>query len=396
MGADAAVGQPGPRNALIDVPGLRVGHHTAIGDGYLTGTTVVLAPDGGMIGGVDVRGGGPATHETDLLHPTASVERIHALVLTGGSAYGLAACTGVMNSLADRGVGLQVGPAPGEVVPLVPGAALFDLGRGGDFRARPTAEFGALALQAALGATPADGIELTEQGAVGAGTGAVTSNLKGGLGTASMVLPGGVTVAALAVVNAAGSPIDPRTGGLLGANMLLPDDAEQPAVPGDSGRAALLTITAPGPPRITFADRDSAASEDGATPQDGATPHDGAASDPSALDAAIISNTTLVVVATDATLTKAQCTKLAAVAQNGMARALNPVHTMFDGDVVFGVSTASAAPPDAIGFHQIVVAGADVVTRAIVRALLAAEHTSTPAGQWPSWSEVAFSRPGSG
>ena len=121
----------GPANSLTDVAGLRVGHHTAIGDGYLTGTTVVLAPDGGMVAGVDVRGGGPATRETDLLDPTASVERIHALVLTGGSAYGLAACTGVMTALADRGIGLPVGPDAGEVVPLVPGAALFDLGRGG-------------------------------------------------------------------------------------------------------------------------------------------------------------------------------------------------------------------------------------------------------------------------
>jgi L-aminopeptidase/D-esterase-like protein len=367
--SESAAAQPGPRNSLTDVPGIRVGHHTAVGDGYLTGTTVVLAPDGGMVAGVDVRGGGPATHETDLLQPTASVERIHALVLTGGSAYGLAACTGVMNALADRGIGLQVGPEPSEVVPLVPGAAVFDLGRGGDFRARPTAEFGALALQAAYD-TDADQQDADQHGSVGAGTGAVTSNLKGGLGSASLVLPGGVTVAALAVVNAAGSPIDPRTGGLLGANLLLAADGEQPALPGDTGRAAVLAFTAPKPPRMTFVD--------------GAT---GAAG---AVDAATIRNTTLVVVATNATLTKAQCTKLAAVAQNGMARALNPVHTMFDGDVIFGVSTTTAAAPDPLGFHQIVVAGADVVTRAIVRALLGARYTSTPGGEWPSWSEVAF------
>jgi L-aminopeptidase/D-esterase-like protein len=115
----------GPTNSLLDVAGLRVGQHTAIGDGFRTGTTVVLAPEGGMVAGVDVRGGGPATHETDLLEPTASVQRIHALVLTGGSAYGLAACTGVMLALAEHGIGLQVGRGPGEVVPLVPGAALF-------------------------------------------------------------------------------------------------------------------------------------------------------------------------------------------------------------------------------------------------------------------------------
>jgi L-aminopeptidase/D-esterase-like protein len=397
MGADRAVGQPGPRNSLTDVPGIRVGHHTAVGGGYLTGTTVVLAPDGGMVAGVDVRGGGPATHETDLLHPTASVERIHALVLTGGSAYGLVACTGVMNALADRGIGLQVGPEPGEVVPLVPGVALFDLGRGGNFRARPTAEFGALALAAAFESTDAgetsdSDVETTDGahtpndclGSVGAGTGAVTSNLKGGLGTASVVLPGGVTVAALAVVNAAGSPIDPWTGELLGGRLLLPADGPTPGVPGEAGRAALLAATAPRPPKMSFSAADPA---DGASDPAGFAPDSGA---DSGIDAAVIANTTLVVVATDATLTKAQCAKMAAVAQNGMARALNPVHTMFDGDVIFGVSTAAAAVPDLLGFHQITVAGADVVTRAIVRALLGAQGTRTPAGQWPSWSEVAF------
>ncbi|MET0964810.1 MAG: P1 family peptidase, partial [Nakamurella sp.] len=103
--------QAGPHNALIDIPGIRVGHHTAVGNGYLTGTTVVLAPTGGMTAGVDVRGGGPATHETDLLAPMASVQRIHALVLTGGSAFGLVTCTGVMNDLAVAGIGVPVGPA---------------------------------------------------------------------------------------------------------------------------------------------------------------------------------------------------------------------------------------------------------------------------------------------
>ena len=222
----------------------------------------------------------------------------------------------------------------------------------------------------------------------GAGTGAVTSNLKGGLGTASLVLPGGVTVAALAVVNAAGSPIDPRTGELLGARPVAAGRRAHAAggARRTTGRAALLAVTAPRPPRMTLL---------GSRPSDGAGPAGSRGTDgDGGIDAAIISNTTLVVVATDATLTKAQCTKMAAVAQNGMARALNPVHTMFDGDVIFGVSTAAAAAPDHLGFHQITVAGADVVTRAIVRALLGAQHTSTPAGDWPSWSEVAF--PGDG
>ena len=235
-------GRAGPTNSLIDVPGMRVGHHTAIGDGFLTGTTVVLAPDGGMAAGVDVRGGGPATHETDLLAPTASVQRIHALVLTGGSAYGLVTCTGVMLALAERGIGLPVGPGAGEVVPLVPGAALFDLGRGGDFRARPTAEFGVAALAAAHTDGP------TAQGNIGAGTGAVTGNLKGGIGTASVVLAGGVTVAALVAVNAAGSPIDERTGELLGADLLLPADGPELPIPDAEARKALLEITTP--PRL--------------------------------------------------------------------------------------------------------------------------------------------------
>ncbi len=137
---------PGPHNALVDVAGLRVGHHTAIGNGFLTGTTVVLGPERGMVAGVDVRGGGPATRETDLLGPTASVERVHAIVLSGGSAYGISACTGVADQLAARRVGLPVGPHPDAIVPLVPGASLFDLGRGGSYTARPDAGFGAAAL----------------------------------------------------------------------------------------------------------------------------------------------------------------------------------------------------------------------------------------------------------
>ena len=365
MTADAVAG-PGPHNSLIDVAGIRIGHHTAVGDGFLTGTTVVLAPSSGMIAGVDVRGGGPATHETDLLHPTASVERIHAVVLTGGSAYGLAACTGVMTALADRGIGLAVGTAADEIVPLVPGAALFDLGRGGRFRARPTAEFGALALAAAM--DPAAAADRTSwgaaQGSVGAGTGAVASGLKGGVGGASLVLVGGVTVAALAVVNAAGSPIDPRTGELWGARHLHPLDGPTPTAPGAAGRQALLDATTPRGRAISF-DSQGAAGAEG------------------------IRNTTLVVVATDAALTKAQCGKLAAVAQNGMARAINPVHTMFDGDIVFGLSTATAGRPDAIAFHGITAAAADVVTRAIVRGLLAVTTTTTPAGSWPSWQDLA-------
>ena len=219
-----------------------------------------------------------------------------------------------------------------------------------------------------------------QQGSLGAGTGAVTRNLKGGIGTASVVLPGIGTVAALVAVNAAGSAVDDRTGLLLGANLLLPADGRPPDVP-EAARDALRRVMAPRPPGMAF----SAPAESTGAESTG----------PTAIDnnqgLSPINHTTLVVVATDATLTKAQCTKMAAVAQNGLARALDQVHTMFDGDIVFGVSTGSAGPPDLLGFHQITVAAADVVTRSIVRGILAAQGVSTAAGDWPSYLEVVAS-----
>ena len=355
--------RPGRDNALTDVDGLRVGHHTATGNGFLTGTTVVLGPDDGMIAGVDVRGGGPATRETDLLAPTASVERVHAIVLSGGSAFGTSAGTGVADHLAARGIGLRVGPHPDAVVPLVPGASLFDLGRGGSYRSRPDAGFGAAALADALSSgTAAAG---PRQGNVGAGTGAVAAGLKAGIGTASVVVPGGATVAALAAVNAAGSPLDPRTGGLLGEPWLLPGDAPDLPRPDAAARDRLIAITTPDVTGFDFG-----SGGPGLDPPGPAL------------------HTTLVVVATDAALTKVQCTKMAAVAQNGMARALNPVHTMDDGDIVFGVATARGPAPDPLAYRLITVEAANVVSRAIVRALLAAASVTTAAGQCPSWRDV--------
>lgn len=359
--------EPGRYNALIDVDGLRVGHHTVVGDGFLTGTTVILAPDDGMVAGVDVRGGGPATRETDLLGPTASVERVHAIVLSGGSAFGTSTGTGVADQLAARRVGLRVGLHPDAVVPLVPGASLFDLGRGGSYTARPDAGFGAAALADARADLDSGERRAGEprpgaaQGNVGAGTGAVAAGLKAGIGTASVVLPGGATVAALAAVNAAGSPLDPRTGGLLGEPWLLPADASDLPVPDAAARARLRSITAADGTGFDFD-----TSEPGSPAR----------------------HTTLVVVATDAELTKVQCTKMAAVAQNGMARALNPVHTMDDGDIVFGVATARGPVPNPAAYRQVTVEAANAVSRAIVRAMLAAASVSTPAGQWPSWTDV--------
>lgn len=203
----------GPLDALTDVAGLRVGHAQVPGAGALSGTTVVLAPEGGAIAAVDVRGGGPGTRETDALDPRNLVQRIDAVVLTGGSAYGLDAASGVMAWLEEQGRGVRVGPDPAQVVPVVPAACVFDLGRGGDWRARPDASTGRAAVVDAAGTET--GAPVSE-GNVGAGTGAVAGQLKGGVGTASVRLASGITVGALVVVNAAGSVIDPRTGVLYG------------------------------------------------------------------------------------------------------------------------------------------------------------------------------------
>src|SRR4029450_9257190 len=178
------------------IEGFEIGHHTADAEGWLTGTTVVLARDG-AVGGVDVRGGGPGTRETDLLHPTTRIDRVNAVVLTGGSAYGLAAANGVMDGLEAAGIGWPLVLESHQIVPIVPAAVIFDLGRGGVFGNRPTHEFGVLALAAATR-------EKAATGSVGAGTGAVCGGLKGGFGYAEIELQSGISVAAAVVVNAAG------------------------------------------------------------------------------------------------------------------------------------------------------------------------------------------------
>ncbi len=356
-GPGAVPAAAGPANALIDVAGLRVGHHARTADGYLTGTTVVLAPDGGMVAGVDVRGGGPGTRETDLLDPTASVERVHAIVLTGGSAYGLSAASGVADALGERGIGLQVGPEPDQVVPIVPAAVLFDLGRGGEFGARPDETFGRAAVAAALDGDPA---VMASCGCLGAGTGAVAGGLKGAVGGASAVLADGTTVAALVVANAVGSPVDPRTGGLWASPLLLPADGPAPRIPSPAERDALAAAAARRPAGPDH-------------PSAGYT----------------VRNTTIGVLATDAALGKAQCRKLAAVGHDGLARAVNPIHTLFDGDTLFAVSTTSRPAPDMLGYQAILAAAADVVTRAMARALLSATGVQTAGGSWSGYRELA-------
>jgi L-aminopeptidase/D-esterase-like protein len=329
----------GAGNALTDVPGLLVGH--AAVDGGLSGTTVVLAPPDGAVAGVDVRGAAPGTRETDLLDPRNTVQRVHAIVLTGGSAFGLAAADGVLGWLEDRGRGF---PVPGAVVPIVPAAVLFDLGRGGDPKLRPTAATGTAACDAATAAVV--------QGVVGAGAGAVVGGLKGGIGTASAVLDSGAVVAALAAVNAAGSAVDPATGLLRGIGAGLPGEfPDVPVTP--AGLDALREAAQPHPPRLGTA-------------------------------------TTLAVVATDVTLDKAGCARLAAMGHDGLARALSPVHTAVDGDTVFALATGTRPAPELPELIALQAAAADVVTRAVVHAVLATETVRTPAGTFPSYRDLAL------
>ncbi|MCX4434570.1 P1 family peptidase [Streptomyces mirabilis] len=336
-------------DALTDVAGLRVGHATRTGDGWLTGTTVVLAPAGGAIAAVDVRGGGPGTKETDALDPRNLVQKVEAVVLTGGSAYGLDSASGVMAWLEERGRGVRVGLDPAHVVPVVPAACVFDLGRGGDFRARPDAATGRAAVEAADASGPGAPVP---EGCVGAGTGATVGRIKGGIGTASAVLDSGITVAALVVANAAGSAVDPETGVLYGE--LLRD-----------GRTAYPSAEVHEAARQRLAE---AAAKNAPPPL----------------------NTTLAVVATDAELTRAQAHKLAGTAHDGIARAVRPVHLLNDGDTVFALTTGARPlqSDNPLALNEILAAGADLVTRAIVRAVRAADPVDGPGGVWPSYEEL--------
>ncbi|HEX9260789.1 MAG TPA: P1 family peptidase [Acidimicrobiales bacterium] len=332
---------PGPRNDISDVTGVAVGHYQRIGRGWLTGTTVVLCPPG-TTGGVDVRGGGPGTRETDLLRPENLVHHVDAVCLTGGSAYGLAAAGGVMSWLEAKGRGFPVGTEPDAVVPIVPAAVLFDLGRGGVFANRPDAEFGR---RAAAAARTRPGT----YGSVGAGAGAMAAGLKGGVGSASVRLESGITVAALVAVNAAGSVLDGGTGLPHAAHLLMPGDPRLRRPPAAERRALVDHLAAIGRPL----------------------------------------NTTIGVVATDACLDKAECTKLAAVGHDGLARAIRPAHSMFDGDTLFALATGALNLPvdeadlpfrslrgRAATLNTILAAGADCVARAVVRAVV--EATSVP------------------
>ena len=333
--------RPGPHNDITDVVGVRVGHHQRTGPGWLTGTTVVLPPPGAIASG-EVRGGAPGTRETDLLEPQRLVQSVQAVCLTGGSAYGLAAADGVMRWLAERSLGVRVGPAPHQVVPVVPAAVLFDLGRGA-FANRPDASFGYRATAAAGGRRGAGPMT---QGSVGAGAGARSGGIKGGVGSASSVLPDGHTVGVVLALNSAGRTWDPATGELLGARHLL------------AGEPALR--------RPSRADHDRLTAEADAAR---ATP---------------LRNTTLAVVATDADLTKVECRKLAEIVHDGLARAIDPLHLMADGDVVFSLATGARALGEGdstahryaagrpVQLDELLAAAATTATRAVVHAVLAA------------------------
>ena len=311
--------------AITDIAGLKVGHFTDAR--RPTGCTVLLC-EAGAVAGVDVRGAAPGTRETDLLHPLATLEEVHALLLTGGSAFGLAAADGVMRWLEDRGCGVQVGPAR---VPIVPAAVLFDLWVG-DARIRPDAAAGHAACEAASTAHPA-------QGSVGAGAGASVGKLfgiaramKGGIGTASIKV-GAITVAALVAVNAIGDVVDPASGRVIAGARA------------DDGRTPLDTL---------------AALVDGQLPAH--------------LMAGMA--TTIGIVATDAQLTKAQTNKLASMAHNGLARSINPVHTASDGDALFAIATGGAGRPG----HLTVLGAlaAEVTARAVLNAVRAAQGLAEP------------------
>lgn len=351
----------GERNAIVDVPGIRVGHHQRLDEHWATGVSVVLTPEGATTA-VDVRGGGPGTRETDALDPTHLAQQAHAVLLTGGSAYGLSAADGAMLWLSERGYGFRFNDQPSHVVPVVPAAVVFDLPMS-DWGNRPDGTFGYAACKDA--AEQDTGVKdtgvkntarRTAQGNVGAGTGAVAGNIKGGIGTASAVLDSGVTVGAMVAVNSSGSVINPATG--LPWAIDLEFDGEFGLRAGDPSEIA-------------------AAAADRARPG-----RHGPEKPPL--------NTTLGVVATDIGMPKSDCKRVAVAAHDGLARAIRPAHAMFDGDTVFAMSTGargelpSADSPEWAGkLNEVCVAAADVVARAIVHAVLAAERV----GEVPAYGD---------
>ncbi len=323
------------RNLITDIAGIRVGH--ADDPKLASGATAIMFEQP-VVASIDVRGGGPGTHESDLLDPAMTVEHVDALVLSGGSAFGLEAAAGVQAFLRSQGRGLAVGSAR---VPIVPGAILFDLLNGGDKNWGRFAPYRDLGYAAAAAAG-----EEFALGSAGAGLGATTVNLKGGIGSASAETRSGHLVAAIVAVNAAGSATLGNGPWFWGA-------------PFERGR------------------------EFGGLGFPAAIPAD-------ALEVrtkGVLQNTTIAVVATDAGLTKAQANRLARMAQDGLARALYPIHTPLDGDVVFAASTGRKPPTDPVlGLAELGAVAANVLARAVARGVY--EASPLPfAGALPSWRD---------
>jgi L-aminopeptidase/D-esterase-like protein len=316
----------GKYNGLIDIEGILVGHYTDLN--AASGVTVVVCPKG-AVAGVDVRGSAPGTRETDLMAPHNLVEKAQAVVLAGGSVFGLSAADGVTRWLAEEGYGFPLDQ--GYVAPIVPAAVLYDLGRGTEFIPPVSADWGRWACEGA-------GDYRMDTGTVGAGTGALSCSIKGGLGAASLILDSGITVAALVAVNSDGSVIDPENGRPWEIRLEVDDEF------GDQGKRAVKLPLPPKPGPIR--------------------------------------NTTIGVVATDAFLNAPQTQKVAQMAHDGMARAIRPAHTMFDGDTIFCLATGKKKLPDVPGFfvapqaqslNELGHAAADCMSRAIIRAILTAE-----------------------
>ncbi len=315
--------QCGKYNALTDVAGISVGNYTD--EQAVCGVTVVLCPQG-AVASVDVRGSAPGSREIPLLDPANLVQEVQAVVLSGGSVFGLSTADGVVRWLAEKGHGFAL--PDGHVVPIVPAAVLFDLGRGAQFTPPISADWGQAACRAA-----AQGPIKT--GCIGAGTGAFSWSIKGGLGTASLVMDNGLTVAALVAVNSDGTVINPDSGRLWEAGLEIDDEF------GAAGRRAVKL-----PPK------------------------------PEVLPGG---NTTIGLVATDAQLTKQQAQKIAQMAHDGMGRAIRPAHTMFDGDMIFCLATGKKPLPEVPGFfvapraqavNDLGHAAADCMARAIIHGIL--------------------------
>ncbi|WP_225849078.1 P1 family peptidase [Streptomyces sp. HPF1205] len=322
---------PGPLNAITDVPGILVGQVQSTRPPYLTGSTVLYTPDQ-PLAGVSVRGGSPGTWTTDTLAPTSANPGVDAIVLTGGSDWGMDVAVGAMHWLEDH---------KDITVPIVPGAVIWDIGRGGSDRARPTASWGYRAMQEAKGGP-------VRQGTVGAGTGALTAlgTLKGGVGTASSVLDDGTVVGAVVVVNALGSTVDPKDCTLLGAAL------------GIGGEFAGLRP--PTPAQCKAFTRSLRAGSRGAA-----------------------RNTTIAIVATSAAMQNGALTRMASSAQDGLARAMIPSHTLSDGDTVFSVATGTGRQlsndngDDLAELTRIDAVAADTLSRAVAHAMLAATSVRT-------------------